>query len=320
MGPLVAVLVLRSAAPASEPNPLDGIHKSLAATVRLAIEQSFGSFRQLGLDNRFLAALLVVGYLVLLVVRLRRGWASAAHQIAWTAALATWWLGLAWTRWILLDGVLTHGRTFRYDFVGAVFLVLGALPSGRASLPEQWAAPARRLAPAGALVAMVVAVALFWGQTRETMQVWRNGAKAAKVQSASLGLPRGTISDSTNLGTLFGLITVGQARQVVANFGPPPHYGDVPWLLEQSTELQVVNLKAKAPQWCRGVPATLPPLSFNTVFVAEKPTVVQVKRFGSGWVTVAEVPPHQATRLVLSGRPQAEPWKVRVLGACRLSR
>ena len=89
-----------------------------------------------------------------MVHRVRADRESALTQLAWTAGLVVWWAGLVWSRLDAADSF----NTGRYEYVGAVLLLLSALPArpaaGLARPEVRW----RLAAPAVAIVAIVVLV------------------------------------------------------------------------------------------------------------------------------------------------------------------
>ena len=63
--------------------------------------------------------------------------ASTLTQVAWTVGLVVWWVGLVWSR----PGATDSFDTGRYEYVGAVLILLSALPARRAS--SGWRGPGR---------------------------------------------------------------------------------------------------------------------------------------------------------------------------------
>ena len=72
----------------------------------------------------------------------------AHNELAWTAGLVAWWVGLELSR-----GYLAAQDNFRYNVVGSAFVVLGLVP-------EHWRdASRRRLADSGAAAGAAILVA-----------------------------------------------------------------------------------------------------------------------------------------------------------------
>ena len=75
----------------------------------------------------------------------------SANVLAWTSALVVWWIGLLYAR-----GIYLGSETVRYLYVGAVFIVLAAIPPRPLTLPK----PARTLQAAVAVVLLIGVVML----------------------------------------------------------------------------------------------------------------------------------------------------------------
>lgn len=120
LGPCVAWLGWRFAMRAE----MDVVeHPDVGTFLHATWRGVWGSFEALTFGWWPLAAVLFAAFVGLFGVRARRGLAAVAHQVAWTGALVVWWAGLAWSRWWGIVGV------FRYDYVGATFVILAFLPT-----------------------------------------------------------------------------------------------------------------------------------------------------------------------------------------------
>lgn len=102
--------------------PADGLG-DLARTVASNV---VGSFQQLALGNRVVGVVLLVLFVARGAVLARQGLSGAAGFLAWSAALVTWWLGLALSRG---TGAIPS-QEFRYAFVAAGFIVIALVPAG----------------------------------------------------------------------------------------------------------------------------------------------------------------------------------------------
>ena len=89
------------------------------------------TFEALAFGLRPLGILLAIAFAAHLGWRLRQGLVASANVLAWTTALSVWWIGLTYSRGILVDT-----GTFRYLFVSVVFVVLAMIPPTPLKLPD----------------------------------------------------------------------------------------------------------------------------------------------------------------------------------------
>ena len=100
---------------------------SIVESLGDVVEGAFESFSALTWNWPVGGAVLLAGWVALLVHRVRTDRPSSFTRLAWAAGLVVWWAGLVWSRAGAADGA--NGR---YDYVGAVFILLSVLPAERA--------------------------------------------------------------------------------------------------------------------------------------------------------------------------------------------
>jgi hypothetical protein len=180
--------------------------------VRTAFDGIRGSFDALMFGNRILGTALAIVFLLHLGWRLRSGITASANALAWSAALIVWWAMLVYTR-----GELTNIGSLTERLVGAVFIVLAAIPPERLSLPERWRSPI-------AAVTLVVVAGLIGlanhGGIADEADARRVSATSTRRALMTANLGAEVVPDSRRFSDLGGL-TAGEYRQVIALYGMP---------------------------------------------------------------------------------------------------
>ena len=143
-------------------------------TIREAFEGVVNTFEALAFGIRPLGILLALAFAAHLGWRLRQGLVASANVLAWTAALSVWWLGLIYSR-----GILADTETFRYVFVGAVFIVLAMIPPKPLKLPD-----ATRSLTAAVAVALAIGVAVLVNRPDIVDQAERDARLRPRGQDA----------------------------------------------------------------------------------------------------------------------------------------
>ena len=174
-----------------------------------------GSFRGLMFDNRFLGVLLALGFVALLVWRLRQSPRLAVNGLSWTFALLIWWVGLAVSRSGRLQGL----PTFRYQLVGSGFIVLAMLPTDR--WRPRITAPVQRSALVGVCGLVAVVASANLRSTRAQTNALQSAADCVQRGIVSARKEPGGIPDGGSLNCAFVSLSAGQLRAGLARFGVP---------------------------------------------------------------------------------------------------
>ena len=279
-----------------------------------ALGHAAGSFRFLALGNRLLGVVLLAVFLVHAAWRIRQGLGAAANVLAWSAALLFWWLGLMWSRVIV---VLTDELPFRYEWVSAGYILLAMVPMRRVHLPAWASASTRKNAILAATGVLLVAAFLahavrpdaqaFARQAAGTGRVTRG--LAAIVMDPNAGVPDGA---TVRLGGLASL-TAGQLRHVLTTYGADGGPGETDGLL---VNLGAVSLshgaQSLAPAGCEELrrPMLAPPDSRVELYAQGPAPQVEVRRFGSEWVTVGRLQVGRRATLRLPGYTVNKSWQL----------
>jgi hypothetical protein len=301
------------------PKIQDAEHSTFLGLANVWWDGVRSAFEALALGNDLLGAVLGVGFVVLLVLRLRDGGLrGAATQLAWTVGLAVWWIGLAQSRSVLADS-----ETFRYQFFGSVLVLLALVPDR----PYDWA---RRIARApalaglgGALAVLVVAgsVASATADTIEEIAARQERyGQVTKQQLLVANLGPDVVPDDTEFTMVIGSLTAEQYRAAASRYGAA-----IPTTRETADEdlarlwMPISDVHpAERPEGCVPLsgPVDLGPQTVLYLHSGAEPVDVRLRRFGDELIPVTTLPPeHQAT-LWLSTLESEVPWVLQADGAC----
>ena len=313
--------------------PRDAAQRTAAQSRDLVVNGIIRSFDGLVGGNRVLGGMLMVvfaGSLAWAVARGARsvhgrplgavvaGLRSADHQLAWTAALVAWWVGLAYSR-----GRFAFPGVFRYQFLGSALVVLAFLPSRR---------PARiadRLGGRDATVLAIVASLLILavnhsGITRQSrlMTVESDRIRANMVQ---VNLGPATVPDTARVGLGPGdnpTLSAGLYRRLVGQLGTPPRTrpGDPDATVLALVPTRLVAVDDDPAARCITVPDSITVGGGDTIRLRaqDAPVDVDVRRFDAGWTRLGTIAGGHTVELRLPAGPSPRAWTVRADGACRV--
>ena len=276
----------------------------------------FGSFAALTWGWWLGGAVLVAGWAALLVHRARADRESALTQLAWTAGLVVWWAGLVWSR----PDAAHSFDTGRYEYVGAVLLLLSALPArpaaGLARPEVRW----RLAAPAVAIVAIVVLVN--HDELRDAVHTRVVGADRAEIVLYELAAATAPVEPTRRLPPEMARITVRDYRaKVVPRYGSPIDLNKSPdeALIERhGLRAPIVGPAPKDNPACASGPVSLQPGGEVTLHTGDRAATIRARRFGSSMHDVREVLPGR-TAVVRFAAPTLlddVPWLIDAPGAC----
>ena len=284
-----------------------------ATFVRDGILDSFSAFT---LGNRVAGAVLLVAFVAAVAWRCRHGLRGGCSGLAWCIGLLAWWLGLAASR-----GLLAAPDRFYYDLVGAVFIVLAAVP-------EQLAPSRRRLvegwrAVAVAVVAVVVVMASAGGAIRDRSRAATLVADRARGNITVVRLGRAVVPDDSVIPFAGVTLTARRLRQLFRAYGAPSgtHPTDVDGALIRWSMVGVSPANEPRGE-CRLLDGTarLHPNGGILLHAPDGAVTVSLRRFGTVPRPVATIPAHGTIAVIVPGIYAANPWLLDAPGACTPTR
>jgi hypothetical protein len=297
----------------SKPRPPDS--PGILSILDNVADGVFRSFAALTGGRGVGGAVLLVAWMILLVHRMRTDRASTLTQLAWTAGLVVWWVGLVWSR----PGV-AGSYIGRYQYVGAVLILLSALP----------AFPVERLQVAGARWRMAAPVLLITGaivvfnhddvrrkaQDRATEGAW------AEMVLYELEQTIQPVEPTRQLIPQLGRITVRNYHQkVVARYGSsidPDQTPDEALIERHAVRVPILGPAPSHDPACATGPVALQLGDEVALHTRDEPAMVRARRFGSSMEEVRLVTPHHSAVARLSGPTIVEgvPWIIEAPSAC----
>ncbi|MEQ1785555.1 MAG: hypothetical protein ABL966_00770 [Acidimicrobiales bacterium] len=295
-----------------------GVGPSGADAARIGRDVIVASFESLGLHVPILGLALMLAFLAYGASLLRRGLAHAAGWLAWTTALVVWVVGLAYSRSGLADP-----HAFRYQCMAIGFIVLAVVPRSPMARPS-WLPGApdrpRRTAPA-VVVLVLFAGVLARGLGRESEAISELIVRSSTLNRGRvivLGIEPEVVPDRTPLPFAMGLLRAGQVRTLLDRYGDPSFPGGDEDLVRLGVPESSSFGVQERPD-CPGLDAPFfPPLAREGLhlWAPDAAVEVDVRRFGTDWVRLAEIEPGEVVRIRLPGLESAIPWEVRADGAC----
>jgi hypothetical protein len=310
----------------------DAAQRTAAQSRDLVVNGIIRSFDGLVGGNRVLGGMLMVAFALSLAWAVVRGVCSvhgrplgaavaglrsADHQLAWTAALVAWWVGLAYSR-----GRFAFPGVFRYQFLGSALVVLAFLPSRRpARLADRLSGRAATgLALACALVILAVNHS---GITRQSRQMTTEGDRV-RANMVQVNLGPAVVPDSARVGLGPGdnpTLSARTYRRLVDELGTPPRTRPAD---PDATELALVPTRLVADQdhptaRCVALPEpiTLPGGSTIRLRAPDRAVEVDLRRFDPGWTRLGTIAEGHTVVLRLPAGPSPDAWVVRAPGACK---
>lgn len=259
-------------------------------------------------------AVLLTGWVILFVHRVRTDRASAVTQLAWMAGVLAWWGGLVWSR----PEFVARPDQSRYAYVGAVLILLSALPA----FPVGWLGTARAqwLMTAPALLIAGTIVLVNHDEFREVAQDRAWNATSAEAVLYELEMAA-SVEPTRRLPPQFARIPVSEYEQAVARYGSPIDR-DVPLdeaLIERhALAAQIVGPAPQDEPTCSAGPVTLPIRGEVSLHTGDRPATVRARRFGSSMHDVKVVRAHRSVVVRFPGPTVVEqvPWRIEAPGAC----
>jgi hypothetical protein len=292
--------------------PRIGDGRSLLSMV---VEGVFGSFGALTGGWGAGGLVLTAAWVALLVQRLRRDRASTLTQLAWAAGLVVWWAGLVWSR----PGAADSNNTGRYEYVGAVLILLSALPA----LPSEWlrTTSARWRTTVAALLVVGAIVVVNHDELRLAAQNRATNGEWAEMVLIELEHADPPVDPAQRLIPQLARLTVRDYRdKVVARYGSPIDRDEPPdqALIERNAlRVPVTGPAPKDVPACAAGPVTIGPGGEVALHTRDEPATVRARRFGSSMVEVRTVPAHRSAIVRFPGPTLVTvPWVINASGAC----
>ena len=296
-----------------QPRPPDT--PSIGEGLSDVVEGAFGSFSALTWEWPVGGAVLLVGWVALLAHRVRTDRASSLTQLAWAGGLVVWWAGLVWSR-ADVTGTLNTGR---YEYVGAVFILLSVLPAERA---EWLTSPKARwvlAAPALAIVAIIVAVN--HDELRDAVEVRAHGADRAEIALYELEAA-GLVDPTLRLRPeMVGITVRDYQEKVVARYGSPIDLSEPPdeAMIERGALQRTIVGPAPADDpGCASGPVSLYFGGEVALHTGDQPAMLRARRFGLSMVDVRQIPAGRSAVVKFSVQSifPFTPWVIDSPGAC----
>jgi hypothetical protein len=275
----------------------------------------FGSFGALTGGWWVGGAVLLAGWVILLVHRVRTDRASALTQLAWTAGLVAWWVGLVWSR----SGAPGFRNIGRYEDVGAMLILLSALPAFPVGSLRTARARWRMTAPA-----LLIIGAIVWVNHDELRQAALNRAtEGARAEMVLYELEQTVkpVEPTRRLTPELAWITVQDYHQkVVARYGSPidpDQPTDEALIKRHSIYAAIVGPPPTNEPACAAGPVTLQLGGQATLHTGDKPAMVRARRFGSSMEEVGLITAHRSALVRFPGPTIVDvPWVIEAPGAC----
>ena len=287
---------------------------SIVESLGDVVEGAFESFSALTWNWPVGGAVLLAGWVALLVHRVRTDRPSSYTQLAWAAGLVVWWAGLVWSRAGAADGA--NGR---YDYVGAVFILLSVLPAERAEWLTSPKARWTLAVPALALVATIVAV----NHDELRDQVERRVYKAERAEIAQYELEAAGLVDPTRRlpPEMAGITVRDYQEKVVPRYGSPIDLSAPPdeAIIERGAlQAPIVGPVPTDDVGCASGPVNLFFGGEVALHTGDQPAMVRARRFGSSMVDLRQVPAGRsaAVHLAVPSIFPFTPWIIDAPGAC----
>jgi hypothetical protein len=261
-------------------------------------------------------AALLGGWVLLMLYRVTTDRASAASQLAWTGGLVTWWVGLVWSR----PGAADSFDTGRYAYVGAVLIILSALPTRSIDWLRTRTARWRMAAPALVIIGIIVLVN--HDELRNAAQARVGAADRAEMVLYELEAAAETVEPARRLPRELARITVRDYREkVVSRYGSPIDPSEAPdkALIERSAlGVPIVGQAPADDPACAAGPVTLHVGGEVSLHTGDQPAVVRARRFGSSMHDVRRVRADRSAVVRFPGPTVVEdvPWVIEAPGAC----
>lgn len=299
----------------SSNQPRPAVRPSILSGLAEVANGVFGSFGALTGGWWVGGVALLAGWVILFVQRMMTDRMSARTQLAWTVGLVFWWVGLVWSRPDAADSF----NTGRYEYVGAVLILLSVVPAG----PVEWlrTANARWRMAAPALVIIGTIVLVNHDELRDAARDRAAAGARAEMVVYELELTAASIEPTRRLPSELDEITVRDYREkVVARYGLPidQHQSTDEAMIERNALHVPTGPPPSDDRACAAGPVPLPIAGEVSLHTRDQPAMLRARRFGSSMQDVRLVPAHRSAVASFPGPTiaWAVPWVIDAPGAC----
>lgn len=291
-----------------------------ADRARVLRDLSFSPFENLGFGVSALAIGLFAAFVFYGIKQLRGGLSQAANFIAWSTAMVFWGVALIRSRGFLVDA-----QTARYTYLVLGFALLAVVPHRPIAWTRRFPRvtfPLWALASAAVVLAVGAARAVY---VREELQAstayFIENGRETRGTMLVVGLEPEVIPDDTPM-QFFGTFNPRPAqdvRRLTARYGSPFSSADgsvdqqlIDLGIVWSEPAGLISSSCKVDDQPRQIaPGRILLWSADTY-------AVDIRRYGDGWVRLAEGQPGQALQVTLPELHSTVPWEVRAEGTCAL--
>jgi hypothetical protein len=287
---------------------------SVVSNLGDVVDGIFGSFGALTGGWWLGGLVLLAGWIIMLMQRLSKDRPSAVTQLAWTAGLVVWWVGLVWSR----PGAADSNNAGRYEYVGAVLILLSAVPA----LPVEWlqTTRARWRMTAPTLLIIGAIVLINHDDLRQAAHNRAVNGTTAEMLLYELEETVAPVEPTRRLAPELARITVQEYRKAVARYGSPVDLDRSPdgALIERdAVRVGIVGAAPTDDPTCAPGRATLGLGDGVTLHTGDEPATVRARRFGSAMVAVRTLPPHRSAVVRFPGPTIVTvPWVIDISGGC----
>ena len=240
---------------------------SLSDGVRSVLDGWLGSFEAVAAGAFVGGAALAFASACLLGWRTAHDRDAARMQVAWMAGVLVWWIGLVWSR----ENTASSLDTPRYEYVGAVFVLLSLIPPRPVTLVRRHARH-----PAIAALALVSILAVVaanhpsirtGARHRDTIGTWVRNVLVEVDQGPEV------VPDAQELPLFLHRLTAGELRALVDRRGRPMAIADEPdaYLVHRAA----IIMAAEAPPRTGVRASTNPRSSSPAAICSSTPTPTQ---------------------------------------------
>jgi hypothetical protein len=288
---------------------------SLVSAVGDVVQGAFGSFGALTGGSWVGGLILAGGWLMLLVWRAGHDRTSTLTQLSWTLGLVVWWIGLVWSRPDAVDSA----NVGRYEYVGAVLILLSALPAAPLGWLRTTRAQWQLTVPAFLIIATIVVV----NHDELRQSAFNRGMNGTKAERVLYELEQTVdpVEPSRRLTPeLSGITAWDYYAKVVARYGSPIDRDDPPdqALIERhAVWVAITGTALEDDPICVDGPVTRRLGADVVLQTGDESAVVRARRFGQSMVKVQTVRANRSAIVGLSGPSIVDvPWVIDAPGAC----
>ena len=297
-------------------------------SLRRAGDVAVSPFGHPGLGNTALTAIVLIAFGGYGLWSLRQGLTTASNFLAWTVALAVWAAGLAYSRGPYGFLGQEGGRldiNFRYELLALGFALLAVVPRRPIVWPTRFPITTNPRWVTASAVVILIATLASAGRTHDKVEaradLIASYTGTTKGYLVTLGLGPDVIPGDAVIRPPFFWLSASGVRTVLRRNGHPFQSP----LASADQRLIDVGAVTAVPV-DRGLQECMPltePISWRPrpqrpLYLSsdQETWAIEVRRFGTDWIRVAEPKANQVVQVNLPNLRVDQPWQVRADGAC----